>query len=525
MDILSGLTAASALEGTVKIGRLNAFGNAIEKNEVAPLIALAGAARALNFETQTEYAGLFNGMKKASDGLVERLGEIGYWQAWADLTETTERSVGDFLEDTGIGPAFELGLQKTIQTLDSLEINKVIPSELPPFFAESAGSVSSWMGETWNTPYSIAVPLEKVADLEQQLLKWADEKGVLLTAKRVDYVVGSDYFKGLTTKIPLVGNLTNIFYKSSVDVEITKADWIKVGTDGLVLVITFTATPLVAPAVAAGSSLGTVAAQYAIGGSAVGGLTGAIAHGGFKLAEGAATEEIFASVGTGILQGAVVGAIGGAASGVFAYRAAMAAQSGIQELSRETVTAADEVMALGEARFDDLVEQAKNGAYLSEKAAAGNESFGNYVGRVAGELGEYDGTGKVLKSLAGGNYQSGRGHWCELARARHYHQAGDLVDFAVDVNVPGLGRTDIDLLTKSGKWIENKHVAQISLSDDFITKIDKMAAGVKTGLEVKGVPILEGVFVNSKRISEAAMEYARSKGIQCIQNCSHSNIV
>lgn len=525
MDFLSGLTAISALDGATKLARLNAVGHSIEKNEVAPLVALAGAVRTLNVETNTEYAGLFNGMKDASAGMENMLREMGYLEVWEKWRGSVEASAGEFLEKTGVGPAAELGVQKTLQALDSLEVTEVVQDRLPPVFTDSLNSVSEWLGETWEKPYRIAVPFEKVADLEQQVLKWADEKGVLLTAKRVDYVVGSDYVKGFTTKIPVVGNFSNILCKGSVGVDITNADWIKAGTDGLVLVITFTATPLVAPAVAAGSSLGAVTAQYAIGGSAVGGLTGAIAHGGLKFAEGAASEEILASVGTGALQGAVVGAIGGAASGVFAHRAAVAVQSGINEVSRETVTTAEEVLALKEAQLEDLIEQAKSGAYLSEKAAAGKGSLSRYVERVSDELKEYDGLQQNLKALAGGNVQSGRGRWAEMARARHYHHAGDLKDISVVVDVPNLGKTDIDLLTKSGKWVENKHVEYISLTKDFTTKIDKMAEAVRTGLEVKGVPIQEGIFVNSKRISEAAMEYAKSKGIRCIQNCSHSNMV
>ncbi|RMH74539.1 MAG: hypothetical protein D6681_23035 [Calditrichaeota bacterium] len=150
-----------------------------------------------------------------------------------------------------------------------------------------------------------------------------------------------------------------------------------------------------------------------------------------------------------------------------------------------------------------------------------NPSRLEFMNRFEQAIGEAEGFARVKAKTLSENPHAARGYFSELARAYRVHEAGLNVE-ALDKNVETrAGRTDIDILArrKDGSyiWIENKDVKDISNTEDFRDKIDKMAAGLKEGVEIepgRTIKIDKAVFVNQGHISREAMEYARRHNIE-----------
>ena len=103
MEPITSTLASVASSGTTsKLIAVNAIKDAIERNDVSPLLAAAGVAlKGINFETNTEYAGLFNGFENASGNFESYFDKQGY------NVNGMYKSFDDFLEKTGIKPAVE----------------------------------------------------------------------------------------------------------------------------------------------------------------------------------------------------------------------------------------------------------------------------------------------------------------------------------------------------------------------------------------------------------------------------------
>jgi len=154
-----------------------------------------------------------------------------------------------------------------------------------------------------------------------------------------------------------------------------------------------------------------------------------------------------------------------------------------------------------------------------------NPSRLNWMERFEKALKGTDGFERTKMKTLSANADSARGSFAELARAYRANKAGLEVE-AIGKNIKTeIGKTDIDVLIANKKgerlWIENKDVKNISLTDDFKIKIDKMSQGLKEGVTDNSgnhIKIDKAVFVNNKNISQNAIEYAKSKGIHIKEN-------
>lgn len=196
----------------------------------------------------------------------------------------------------------------------------------------------------------------------------------------------------------------------------------------------------------------------------------------------------------------------------------------IFELPKDQIIS--EGFSKNEIDLSKLVDEAKQGAYFKSKVED-KVFFESKLDKMLNSLKNVEGLDTNLRHMKGENVQSGRGRFMEIERAFKQHENGEkVISIGKVVEVPGFGGTDIDILVEKspgqGKWIENKHVKEISCDDSFKNKIDKMAAAVNQDLEVNGLKIKEAVFVNSGSITEQAKSYAENKGVTILDNWKHS---
>ena len=151
--------------------------------------------------------------------------------------------------------------------------------------------------------------LDRLHQFEQDCLECADERGVLLTAKRVDYVIGSDYEGGILTKVPLVGSLQQLAYKWQLDSHISTADLVRAGAD-IAVIVTIVATSGAAAPIAGAGEVAAVGAGPAGEVAAVGaGPAGEVAGPAGEVAAqavGATTETAATTVIETVTSGAKV---------------------------------------------------------------------------------------------------------------------------------------------------------------------------------------------------------------------------
>lgn len=91
------------------------------------------------------------------------------------------------------------------------------------------------------------------------------------------------------------------------------------------------------------------------------------------------------------------------------------------------------------------------------------------------------------------------------------------------VSLPGLGRTDIDVLTRDGVWCESKRVNKtLSLDQKLKLKILKMSLAKDIGLVVNtksgDIKINKSLLSSSMSISPAAKEFCISNGVEFQEN-------
>jgi hypothetical protein len=428
----------------------------------------------------------------------------------------------------------------------------------------------------WPSPLVICSPISHFSDLLGKLENAALDQcpeGWCLTAKRIDYLVGDQYAPGNICNLPIVGGASNIAFKKNLDEIIDRKDWARAIGDVMVVVpiviaplIPMTGGAAIAGWVAANAAFGAMTSgitEYAASGdqgnamqqAGKGALIGAVTGlaGGFAVAKvlpgisnqlvahtaagsltgtavstteatmrviergedlGSAAKEITAAA----LEGAVVGGGAGTLSfGLTKIVRRLSASSAVQTTVND---------GLKPDSIKELLAKTRLGPYCMSKT---DGFFIRLEGHV-NQLGDTSGVRQNLSIMAGKNLNAAKGRFTELGAAAAFKKAGhDICAIGKVVNVPGLGKTDIDLLTRSGKWIEKKHVQKIANTIEFRTKIDKMAEALRSGMEVKLadgsiVKINDALFVNSKKISSEALRYAEGKGVKIYQNTPYTQV-
>ncbi len=564
-------TAAEPLK-IVTVPLADAFGIKIE-------------ALAPNVAARTEYAGFFQGFQRGAIELPQHARAFGLRVetplGHLDVSLADDSLLGRLRLNEPIVRAIDPALRAFEQVrFDQLHATDVRRRNILDQLAEMPGL--HFVFEPTQRG------LAQLADLERHCLAFAEKHGHLLVAKRVDYLQGAQYVAGDVTSFPLVGGLADLLARAQLRAEITPENLVRAGSDVLLIVLTV-AAPYALPAgasltatlaiqgAAIGATHGAVtnglmqyirtgdagaAAQAAgiaaleggalgaAGGAAFGGVVSKIgtalkfrgaadAAAGGKEAVGrvihgdSAWQKALADIDSGAMDGVLRdGATRAIASSPSRTITAIESRSAVQAVEYESTlakrSAFEKAMSSAgslEARAEIAAQYAQEGAYLATKALRA-PLLGKWLREYAQELRHVDGIDKALQAIGSGNYQKGRGHFTEVGRAAYMQRRGiDLAALDKPVLVPGFGRTDIDILTRAGEWIENKHEAFISRTPKFVAKIDKMAAAVEQGLTVfaNGEPltILRATFVNSGRISAEAIAYAESKGIAIVERLTY----
>lgn len=581
--ITAGLSGMTVGEVGKTLMVTNALKDAVERNDVSPLIL---AASGLNFAVNREYAGLLNGFLNASARLEDYMDKLGLGEKWGHALET----LGDAMvvaQNEARSLVLKAGIEKwQVSELKDKVDWKAFGVESPeavtygkPDFDNGLERAFSACDDVTCNPYKILVPLEKMAEWEQHMLGWCDQRGILLTSKRIDYVFGSKYVEGFNTHVPLIGSFFNIKDKLTLGVDVTKMDLVRAGVDAFAIV-TLVAAPYVFPAAGAVSTL-AVSSQFALKGAVIGGVHNGLIRGAYTLTETGDKVEALKAAGAGIVTGAAVGAVGGAAAG--AALGKLAAANGLKPIppsfrpwavstgvggfaggSAGALQGAIDGYKSGglEGALSGMVEGAGKGAVagailgpaiegtgrlvnqlrpqatvsmaevpidpkladLLAKAKEGayvagkGDSTANFLNHVVKSLRDVEGIERPLQRMANGIYQDGRGHFHELLRAYRLNVSGD-PPRAIDIPIKlSSGRnTDIDILTGTNKWIECKHRGPLSCDAKFMRQIDNMALGLKSGVVINGVntPITKAVYVNTGSISKQAIDFAAERGVHC----------
>lgn len=481
MTGIETIAAVATPQVVAGIAKVNALKNALEANEIGPaLLAATGGASA-------EYGGLLNGMLDASENMRTWLESSGMLEAWtstregiedtaAEVADSMEVFTNEFLDRTGLGDAVEHGIAEgtefvadAIPKLDGKLIESrarladpyiyttempvppeikdllddaIHPFALPPspeitfdFFDDVFGKAK----EIWRDPAVIAVPLERLAEFEQEVLKWCDDKGCLLTAKKIDTVVGTQYVPGLACEVPLVGNMANVILKTQLDEELTSEELAKAGVDGA-LILTLVAAPYLLPAGAVAAGSGTFVAQTAMTGAAIGGSHGGLMAAITEYANSGDMAKAFEAAGKGILQGAVLGAAGGAAGGAVLYHAGAGLSGSVA--AGVAGGAAPGAIAGGVEGFKETgtVEGALQGA--GEGALKGG-ALGGIIGGAAHGFGRLTGQIKPL-----GDYPEGLPNPDGLLVRTAVDRSN--INYGSETIIPGMARHHIKPLSLGG---------------------------------------------------------------------------
>jgi hypothetical protein len=450
------------------------------------------------------------------------------------------------------------------------------PIEAPPELPDGAINLISTDVPIFPSPLIIASPLSQFGKLLQSLEKVVADKlpeGTCLTAKRIDYLVGDQYIAGKLTDLPILGGTADIFFKSKLGETVTKEDWLEVAGD--VMIIAPIAIAPFLPITGVAALGGLVATSATFQGLALG-LT--------ELAKGGDIGEVSGQAGKGMLTGGLTAMVGGVAfaklmpaigspllshvaAGSLTGTAATTTEAtlhviekgaNLNEAAKEIGMAALEGFAVGggvgglglgvskvvgklvaspnlttamsesleKVSLKQCLERTRNGPYCMGKT----EGFFRRLEGHVHSLGDIPGVRKNLSIMAGNNGNAAKGAFTELGAAAAFKKAGhDIAAVGKIVNVPGVGNTDIDVLTRAGKWIEKKHVRQISCDEGFRTKIDKMSEALKSEMGVllddgSLVKVADTIFVNSGKISAQAIKYAESKGVTIYQKTPYTQV-
>ena len=146
-----------------------------------------------------------------------------------------------------------------------------------------------------------------------------------------------------------------------------------------------------------------------------------------------------------------------------------------------------------------------------------------------------DGFDGVLRLLASDMQTPAfKGAWSEMISGTRFQEYAlregrpekQVAAFRKIVDVPGVGKTDLDLVLRDGTVIENKW--QQNLTGDVArTKIDKLAAAVDGQILVPGtdIQVSRAVTINRGHITGPIAEYAASKGVLVLPHDSYVKAV
>lgn len=531
------------------------------------------------------YAGFLNGLSSGANNVVEHAHAIGVRVSTPlghfDVSLEDDSILGHLHLNEAIAHSFEPSIRAFEQLrLDQLnrpttveKLNSFVDSHLP------AGMLALFV------PFG---DVKRLAEFEQSCLRLLDDHGILVTAKRVDYLFGSQYIEGTAVNFPLIGGFANIIYKAELGIDVAAEDWVKLGSDAF-LIACIALVPVggsVAAIAASGAVIGGVhsgltqgalsylrtgdaaqalhsAGRASIEGAAIGAVGGAVAgkalqslgtgfrslittsslaggatgatdatfrvlHDGASVSE--AVSDILASAGKGALAG---GALGGVHYGVsrMAGRLETIAQTNVQ-LRRDALDRFLAVEKSADARFDACLKHALDGPYLQSFP----EGYRYKVVSWAKSLRGVDGVERTLKTIGSEGANKAAGDCHTLCRAAHWQATGrEVAALNKPVFLPLTGKTDIDILFRDGTWIEAKRVGRLSAphgiacDEKFRSQISKMEEAVKSGLKVivDGEPlaIQRAIYMNRGAISSQALDYARSHGIQIYENQPFTKVI
>ncbi len=552
-----------------------------------------------NVSVRQEYAGVLHGMLRGTQELTQQAHALGL-RVSTPLGRLDISLAGDsLLGRLGLNEPVADALQPAIQRFVRLRLDQLQAGGARPGpWIDRIGSLP-WSGVPGFRLLAPLTPdgLAQWAQWEQQALRFADGHGLLLTAKRIDYLVGSDYIEGAAADLPLVGNLGGMLGRWQLGQEITPEE-IAGLTGDVLMVATVALLPAAGPlalgplalrcaangalleathagvtqgitaylrtrdlgrsAEAAGAAALRGAACGAVEGIAAGKMAqafgatwrGALAAGGVTggttagaeatmrvIRDGASLDDALRQIAGGTVRGALEqGLTHGTSHGIERL-----AGTPIREVARPPLLAEatestrrqvfDRFLSTNpslEARLQAHLQFAQEGAYLRDHKSG--PFLGGRLAHYARDLRHVEGMEENLRIIGGNHWQATKGQFAEIGRAHALQRSGqEIVAIGKKVLVPGLGRTDIDILTTAGRWIENKHVVHIAFDDKSRLKIDKMAEAVARSLQVdvqgRLVTVREAVFVNSGTVDARLVDYAAAKGVAVHQKTPYSRPV
>ena len=338
MELISTVVGLGKALSAAHLSELSAAKRAIETDSVAPLaVVAASTAGEIRFVGQhemplTEYAGLFNGFRDYEQHVNGAVGSFGRgWdRLWGKL-DVVDGSAQEFLAQTGLREPIQAGMLNAIEWMGQARALIVTGTMDAPFaiddcvrfVAGSGGEAGNVSVDECGTDYRLAVALRDLAECEQAILKWCDERGWLITAKRIDIFDHSQYLGGVVTQLPLAGGLGTFATKSQLGIKIESGDYEQLAGDAvdITLVLTLVAAPYLLPLGAVSAGASALAVQSALAGATVGAIHGGLRSGAVSFIRGDTVGDSLAAAGAGIAQGATLGAIGGAVGGAVLYRA------------------------------------------------------------------------------------------------------------------------------------------------------------------------------------------------------------
>jgi hypothetical protein len=208
---------------------------------------------------------------------------------------------GDALSQVGIKNQISYALSPALEEFVKIRLSELRPSDVS--VVERLESADSKLAS--QTAFAVRATdsnrffqyLEKVSNT------FKEKSSEVLCAKRIDYLVGSEYIPGKICNVPIVGGVSNWVFKEKLAFDMETKDWAKLGDD-VFMVVSIAAIPL-APVSGGLAMAGWVAANATFG---------AVSQGVISHLNGNNESQSFQDAGKGALLGAVGGAAGVAAA-------------------------------------------------------------------------------------------------------------------------------------------------------------------------------------------------------------------
>ena len=207
----------------------------------------------------------------------------------------------DVLAQVGIKNLITYALSPALEEFTKIRLSELRPSDVS--VVERLESADSKLA----SQNAFAVRATDANKFFQSLEKVSDtikaKSSEVLCAKRIDYLVGSQYIPGKICNVPIVGGVSNWVFKEKLAFDMETKDWAKLGED-VFMVVSIVAIPL-APVSGGLAMVGWVAANATFG---------AVSQGVISHLNGNDDSQVFQDAGKGALLGAVGGGAGVAAA-------------------------------------------------------------------------------------------------------------------------------------------------------------------------------------------------------------------